>query len=89
VNILINQIRLFGGIDLDRISTGLPMRREYDDSLRLDLGGYLAPNLTELAVSRVIDIIHDVWLVGIKSVSNQSDLVHGKNQDMDNSPRHG
>lgn len=83
-NILIDQISLLGGIHLDRISTGLPMRREYHDSLRLHLGCYLAPNLPELTVSRVIGLVHDVWLW----VLNQL-LVHDKNQDIDNLPRHG
>ena len=43
------------------------MGREYHNRLRLDLGRYLAPDLGKLEVCRVLDIVHDVWLMGIKS----------------------
>lgn len=77
-NILIDQISLLCGIDLDSIPTGLPMRREDNDSPRLNLGGDLASNLAKLAVSRVIDLVHDVWLVEINQHLQWQRLGDGK-----------
>lgn len=64
VYILINQVRHLSRINIDRIPTTLPMRREDDHRTWLDLSRDLASDLGEFLVGWVFDIVHDVGLFG-------------------------
>lgn len=69
LNILIDQISLFGCVDLDCLTACLPMGRENDHRSWLDLGRNLATDLREFAVGRVLHFVHDVWLVVLAMLS--------------------
>ena len=61
---LVDQICLLLGINLNCIRRiRLPMRRENHDRFGLHLGGDLFSYLLELAIHRVLGIIHDIGLI--------------------------
>jgi hypothetical protein len=74
-NILVDQIRHLSRVDVDSIPSTLPMRRKDNHRTGLDLGSDLAPDLSELAVCRVLDIIHDNRLA---EISHRSWNVQGR-----------
>lgn len=63
VDLLVDQVRALRGVDLDRVPSALPMRRQHHDGSRLDVYGDLVADVLELAECRVVVLVHDVGLV--------------------------
>lgn len=59
---LVNEIRMFSVVQADQIGLGLPMRREDDDGLWLDLLRDLTTDLLKHGIHRMVGVVLDAWL---------------------------